>query len=134
MFVTAKKILKDAGFNLRKFYSSSGALQARVSPLEHPQETLPAEELEESYASLSLGGEQKLHSGEQKVLGMWWNMSVDQLLIGFEEKASAARALTPMKHSALSQFGRPILRPHRVPGSGGYSVQNLPTGALPSKD
>ena len=32
MFVTAKKILKDVGFNLRKFYSSSEALQARVNP------------------------------------------------------------------------------------------------------
>ena len=49
MLVSAKKILRNAGFNLRKFHSSSGALQARVSPLERPQETLPAEELEESY-------------------------------------------------------------------------------------
>ena len=106
MFVTAKKILKDAEFNLRKFYSNSGTLQARVSPLEHRQETLPTEELEESYTSSTLGGEQKLYSGEQKVLGMRWNMSADQLLIGFEEIASAARALTPTKRSIVSLVGR----------------------------
>ena len=54
MFVTAKKILKDAKFKLHKFYSSLGTLQARVSPLGHPQETLPTEELEESYTSSTL--------------------------------------------------------------------------------
>ena len=132
MFVTAKKILKDAGFNLRKFYSSSGTLQAKGSPLERPQETLPTEELEESYTSSTLGGEQKLHSGEQKVLGMRWNMSADRLLIGFEEIASAVRVLTPMKRSIVSLVGR--FYDPCIPGSGGYSVQNLPTGTLPSKD
>ena len=106
MFVIAKKILKNAGFNLRKFYSSSGTLQARISLLEHPQETLPTDELEESYTSLTLGGERKLHSGEQKVLGMWWNISADQLLIGFEDIDSTVKTLTPTKRSLVSLVGR----------------------------
>ena len=108
MFVTAKKILKDAGFNHRKFYSSSEAMQARVSLLEQPQETL-----QESYTSSTVGGEQKLCLGEQVLGNMsvgtcrtcWWNMSVEQLLIGFEEIASAARALTLMKRSIVSLAG-----------------------------
>ena len=37
---------------------------------------------------------------------MRWNMSADQLLIGFEEIASAARALTPTKRSIVSLVGR----------------------------
>ena len=107
MFVTAKKILKDAGFNLRKFYSSSESLQARVNPLEPPSpEASPTEVPEESYTSSILGGEQKLRSGEQKVLGIRWNTSADRLLTGFEVIASAAGALSPTKRSIVSLVGR----------------------------
>ena len=117
MFVTAKKILKDAGLNLRKFYSSSKALQERVSLLEHPQEMLPTEELEESYISSTLEGEQKLCSEEQKVLGMRWNISADRIFLGFEEIASAVRALTSTKQTielsgAKIDWVSPACRPH----------------------
>ena len=80
IFTMSKEILKEAGFNLRKFYSNSAALQARVNPddgKKNPlvravtEETLAVtEELEESYSSSTLGGGQKLRRGEQKVLGV----------------------------------------------------------------
>ena len=105
IFVLSREILKDAGFNLRKFYSNSATLQAKVNPEEAvdmtlerlPLEVSPTEELEDSYSSSTLGSRQKLHSGEQKVLGMRWDMSSDQLLLDLEDMASTAMALTPTK-------------------------------------
>jgi len=77
MFAMSKEILKEAGFNLRKFYSNSMTLQARVNPNENPlkkentkPESADIEELEESYSSSTLGRGQKLHRGKQKVLGI----------------------------------------------------------------
>ncbi len=114
MFVTSKEILKKAGFNLRKFYTNSPALQAKVNPADYleavpeqpPLEITPTEELEESYASSTLGGGEKLHSGEQKVLGIRWDTSTDRLLVNLKEIASAASALTPTKRSIVSLVGR----------------------------
>ena len=73
-------VQEDSGFNLRKFYSNSAALEARVNPDPSRENdvvnenTLPKstaiEELEETYSSSTLGGTQKLHRGEQKVLGI----------------------------------------------------------------
>ena len=110
MFSTAKAILKDAGLNLRKFYSNSAELQARVNPdagLGNPTcEATATGALEESYSSSTLGGGQRLHSGEQKVLGVRWDMSADRLLVNLEEIASVARVLTPTKRSIVSLVGR----------------------------
>ena len=85
MFTMSKEIFKEAGFNLRKFYSNSAALQARVNPDAGKVNTLGennktpdsavVEELEESYSSSTLGGGQKLRHGEQKVLGVRWDLT-----------------------------------------------------------
>ena len=41
----------------------------------------------------------------------------------------------PHPHKAKHcQSSRPILRPYWIPSSGSHSLQNLPAGALPSKD
>ena len=71
MFTGSKKILEEAGFNLRKFYSNFAALQARVnsdaSQENHIHETKSTGQLEETYASSILRRGQGLQLGEQKV-------------------------------------------------------------------
>ena len=54
-----------------------------------------SEELEESYSCSTLGGTQKLRHEEQKVLGIRWNLSSDQLVINLDDIASAAMSLSP---------------------------------------
>ncbi len=110
MFTMSKEILKEAGFNLRKFFSNSAALQARVNPdagVDNPlvdenmKPESAAEELEETYSSSTLGGVQKLCCGEQKVLGIRWNRSTDQLVINLEDIASVAATLSPTKRNMV---------------------------------
>ena len=110
MFVSAKEIMKEAGFNLRKFYTNSRMFQARVNPIDclepvEDRRPLATEELEESYASLTLGSGQRLRQGEQKVLGVRWDTSSDQLLFNLEEIASTAKVLTPTKRTIVSLVG-----------------------------
>ena len=99
MFATAREILKDAGFNLRKFYSNSDVRTAG--------QNRPFTSRDTTYRRPGrVVGGQKPHSGEQKVLGIWWNLSTDRLLIGFDKIVAAARALTPTKRSIVSLVGR----------------------------
>ena len=116
MFTLSKEILKEAGFNLRKFYSNSAALQARVNPdtdkVNHltnensKPESAAVEELEETYSSSTIGGAKKLRRGEQKVLGVRWDLSTDQLVISLDDIASAAMSLSPTKRNIVSLVGR----------------------------
>ena len=116
MFTMAKEILKEAGFNLRKFYTNSAALQTRVNPDMDQRKPLVNENtkprstaiemLEETYSSSTLGGAQKLCHSEQKVLGIRWNMSTDQLVINLNDIASVATSLSPTKRNIVSLVGR----------------------------
>lgn len=110
MFTESKNILEEAGFNLRKFYSNSAALQARVNfdacQENHIHEPKSTGQLEETYASSILGRGQGLQLGEQKVLGVRWDTSTDQLTVNLDEIASAARSLTPTKRNIVSLVGR----------------------------
>ena len=110
MFTMSKEILKEAGFNLRKFYTNSAALQAKVNLNENPLNTSPTlaatEKLEETYSSSTIGGAQKLCRGEQKVLGIRWNLSADQLMINLDDIASVAMSLYATKRNIVSLVGR----------------------------
>lgn len=89
-------------------------MQARVNPddgKKNPlvravtEETLAVtKELEESYSSSTLGGGQKLCRGEQKVLGVRWDLSTDQLVINLDD--IAATSLSPTKRNIVSLVGR----------------------------
>ena len=112
LFTMCKEILREAGFNLRKFYCNSATLQARVNPDDGKEKLLVEEnttpdlavieELEESYSSSTLVEGQKLCRGEQKVLGIRWELSTDQLVIRLDDIASAATSLSPTKRNIIS--------------------------------
>ena len=93
MFTESSKILKEVGFNLKKFYSNSATLQARIdsdaSQESHTHEPKFTGKLEETYASSILGRGQGLQLGEQKVLGVLWDTLTDQLAVNLDDIASA---------------------------------------------
>ena len=109
LFMKSKEMLKDGGFNLRKFCSNSVALQARVDPktyfTEHPL-LRPIEVLEETYTSSTLGPGQEMRPGEQKVLGVRWDVASDHFVVNLDEIAAAARMLEPTKCNIISLVGR----------------------------
>ena len=127
VFATAREILKDARFNLRKFYSNSDTLQARINPL--PQGTPPTEDPDESYTSSTLGGGQKPHSGAGDSVEPVHRSTTHWV------RGDSCSSEGPHPHKAKHcQSSRPILRPYWIPSSGIHSLQNLPARALPSED
>ena len=82
MYSETRKLLKTAGFNLRKFTSNSANLRLRV----FQDETVPRDVSgeEETFTQVTLGDNQKLQENELKVLGIKWNTSEDQLRFNFE--------------------------------------------------
>ena len=108
LFVNSKMMLKEGRFNLRKFNSNSASLQTRVKHddiIPIPDQSGVAME-SESYASLTPAPGQETRSGEQKVLGVRWNVSSDCLVLDFAEIASATRVLEPTKSDIVSLVGR----------------------------
>ena len=63
LYKESKSLLKAGGFYLMKFITNSSQLQERINRDEA--------ELEETYTSSTLGTTQSLHSGEQKIPGMF---------------------------------------------------------------
>jgi hypothetical protein len=109
MYMDSKGMLRDGGFNLRKFRSNSATLQARVEAdtaglQPHGFGTTVASE--ETYASSTLGPGQKIHPGEQKVLGVRWDVSSDQIVVDLDEIAAGARSLEPTKRNVVSVVGK----------------------------
>ena len=51
-------------------------------------------------------GTQVLHDGEQKVLGINWNVSSDQIVFSLDELAAETRQLEPTKRNVISLIGK----------------------------
>ena len=88
-FTEAKALLRTGAFNLRKFSSNSSSLQATVDREEtsHVNDRSRLSGSGETYSQFTLGGTQLLQGGEQKVLGINWNVSSDQIISSLDELA-----------------------------------------------
>ena len=108
LYRDSKSILKQGGFNLRKFRSNSSMLQLMIDSQEMPDPSAgnPNFEIDETYASATLGSTLKQHCGESKVLGVRWDVAADQLVMSLEDIASAAVELEPTKRAIVSLMGR----------------------------
>ena len=111
LYRRSKKLLKEGGFNLRKFCSNSVMLQTRIDSDEglpncRVPSTAPVEEAEESYVGSTLGPRQETHLGEKKVLGIRWDATADQFVMSVEDIASEAAELEPTKRTIVSLTGR----------------------------
>ena len=106
LYKESKSLLKEGGFNLRKFITNSSQLQKRIDEDEGVLHACKNPELEETYTRSTLGTNQSLRSGEQKILGVRWNVLADHLVIDVSNVAHLARELEPTKRHIVSVVGR----------------------------
>ena len=74
LYLTSKKIVKQGGFNIRKFTTNSSSLQQRIHSAEETGGVVESQpqtnDSDESYSKATLGTAQPTLLGEQKVLGV----------------------------------------------------------------
>ena len=110
LFVTSKKIFNSGSFNLRKFTTNSPSLQRATDDAENSQiaslEKHQCNEIDETYAKSIIKHDYPLNSGEQKTLGVNWDVPSDQFSFSFEELAAIAAKIEPTKQNVVSVVSR----------------------------
>ena len=108
MFRESKALLKEGGFNLRKFNTNSAELRELILKEEncvHPSPTSKSHTYE-SYTKTMLGGSSTAVPGEQKTLGVKWCLETDDLILDVIEIGQQAKRLSPTKRHIVSLVGR----------------------------
>ena len=96
-YLEAKSVFKE-GFNLHKFMTNAASLQQKIDKREGSADS-PGDDQsfvgpsDESYTKATLAPAQAVLSGEQKILGITWNVDNDQL--AFRICQYQARQLEP---------------------------------------
>ena len=106
LYSKSKYRLATGGFNLRKFVSSSAALQARIDHEEQQfcsQSTVKSLIMEEdqSYTKAILG-DTSMHTLTHKVLGIPWEPASDNLLVDISHVSRLAKEVHPTKRNVVS--------------------------------
>ena len=103
LFINFKTMLKDGCFQVHLEFpiitDQSQSENVTVHPPDGSVLTM------ETYSSSTLGPGQRMQLGEQKVLGVRWNVSSDQIVVNLDEIASTARVLEPTKRNVISLVG-----------------------------
>ena len=108
LYLQSKRILADAGFNLRKFVTNSAILAQWIE--QHESTPSAAEDsrtngiLEEdkTYTKDLLGGKQGQQENEQKILGVRWNFTLDELIFDLNELAILVHKIEPTKRQIVT--------------------------------
>ena len=100
LFNQAKEILREGGFNLRKFNSNSTLLQTIIGV-----PTPASNSLEEESCSHTVCNSRE-HLGEKKILGVRWDLSADNLIVSLEEVLHSMSQLRPTKRQIVSLVGK----------------------------
>ena len=108
LYLESKSVLKEGGFNLRKFMTNDDLLQQKIKEREEHscERQSSVSPSDETYTKATLAPAQPLFSGEQKILGVCWNVNEDQLRFGFANIAQNARQVEPTKRNIVSVVGR----------------------------
>ena len=96
----ARMLLKSGAFNLRRFLSNSRRLQIKIDEEDSSNcsNTATLNDSTKTFTQMTLGGTQKFHGNEHKVLGVTWNVSSDQI-------AEPAKYMEPTKRNVVSLIG-----------------------------
>ena len=116
LFLQSKQILREGGFNLRKFITNSKVLQHQIDQVEGIHQLVE----EENYTQITLGRSQRAAEQERKVLGVRWAVQSDELVFDLGDILKLANQVEPTKRqvvSLVSRFYDPlgILSPVIVP-------------------
>ena len=113
MFLQSKDLLREGGFNLRKFITNVVSLQKEIDEKEGILKSSPTTKVEhgdseedETYSKSVLGASTKIETGEQKVLGVRWRTSSDQFTFSFDTISRLAHELEPTKRNVVSITGK----------------------------
>ena len=110
LYVDAKSVFRQGGFNLRKFSTNSPQLQQSIAAAESPGPSSPEQETEpevhQSYAEATLGNPQSVKPGQTKVLGVCWDPDADRLVLDLTAIAKLASTVKPTKRNVVSTVGK----------------------------
>ena len=105
--------LSHGSFNLRKFTPNAPSLQSLVDSqeafLENPQGTKPHTDVFEAnknYVEATLPTSLNIHPTEHKVLGVHWNVSLDQLVFSLDAVLKSTATVKRTKRVVISLIGR----------------------------
>lgn len=103
LYADSKVMLREGGFNLRKFLTNSSELQERIEESEKALQLSPQPRLGEdlSYTQSTLGTTQTVNGGETKVLGVKWNPSTDRLVFDLSDVTAHALDMEPTKRNVI---------------------------------
>ena len=102
LYAKAKSTMKEAGFNLRKWISSSKKLTQWIEEEGVPiTEASIVSEEDETYTQTQLGGNNSTVSNERKILGLNWNVEKDTFTFHFDWLVQYAKELPSTKRSVL---------------------------------
>jgi hypothetical protein len=105
LFTKARLILKDGGFNLRKFASNSKELTDMVEKDSGRSQPECSGDL--SYVDVvTQSVEMPRNFEEQKILGMLWNMEADELIFRFDSFLSFSKSVPMTKRGLLQLLAR----------------------------
>ena len=107
MYKQSKNLFKARGFNLRKFVTKARHLQEKFDQEEGVANTTQhITGSDETYTSSTLGTTQISIVGEQKVLGIRWNVSFDCFILSIQDIAHLANQIELTKRHIVSVIGR----------------------------
>lgn len=69
-------------------------------------ENSPIQESKETFSQATLGDSQILRDSEQKVLGVTWNVTTDQIIFSLHSIAELAREMNPTRRNIISLIGK----------------------------
>ena len=111
LYETSKELFKQGGFNLRKFVTNSKSLQERINTQESSGLTVqelhpPVRANDDTYTKEMFGTMQFIQPGEQRILGVHWDVTTDQLYFRLTDVAWLASELVPTKRNLIATVGK----------------------------
>ena len=109
LYRSSKELMSHGQFNLQKFVMNIQSLQSHINaqenvPMRPSNADLPTVEAsEETYAETTFPSS---HYNEQKVLGVLWNLTQDQLIFTLESFVENAVHSHPTKRQVVSLVGQ----------------------------
>jgi hypothetical protein len=111
VYASSREILSHGCFNLRKFVTNAASLQALVDSREatgtqSPRSNVQVTEADETYVEATFPTSTKQYPAEHKVLGVRWNIPLDQLVFSLDAMLEESVVIRPTKRVVISLIGR----------------------------
>ena len=107
----SKEIMKQGGFNLRKWHSNSEELTERIAEFEKQQQCKETDkevvlEEDESFAKTTISEPFAQRNTQQKILGLNWDSQEDKLIFDFSQLVAVSKNVSVTKRSVLSLIAK----------------------------